>query len=161
LPPVFSFIAWSGTGKTTYLMGLIAALKTHGVRVAAVKHDAHELSLDCEGKDSWLLARAGADVVAVADGGKWSLMEYRPRGLSEILAHLHDVDLVLVEGWHREAEHPVLLHRAATGKPPKLPPSECFAVVSDTPLDCGDIPCFPLNDPAPLAEFLLSQLSRS
>ena len=26
MPPVYSFIAWSGTGKTTYLEGLIAAL---------------------------------------------------------------------------------------------------------------------------------------
>ena len=27
MPNVYSFIAWSGTGKTTYLEGLIAALK--------------------------------------------------------------------------------------------------------------------------------------
>ena len=39
MPKVYSFIAWSGTGKTSYLEKLIAALKTRGVRVAAVKHD--------------------------------------------------------------------------------------------------------------------------
>ena len=52
----------------------------------------------------------------------------------------------------------ILLHRAATHKAPKLPPSDCFAVVSDVPLETGGRPCFPLDDPEPLADFLLSQL---
>ena len=62
MPKVYSFIAWSGTGKTTYLERLIAALKARGLRVAAVKHDAHRLELDREGKDSWRFARAGAEI---------------------------------------------------------------------------------------------------
>ena len=156
MPRVFSFIAWSGTGKTTYLEGLIAALKARGVRVAAVKHDGHRLDLDREGKDSWRFARAGADVVAVADAEKCAVFDYRPRALSDILGQLRDVDIVLVEGWHAEAERPILLHRAAAGKPPKLPYADCFAVVTDAPLDCGDRPTFPLDDPEKLADFLLA-----
>ena len=156
MPRVYSFIAWSGTGKTTYLEGLIAALKARGMRVAAVKHDAHRFDVDKEGKDSWRFARAGADAVAVADGEKCAVMEYRPRSLADILARLPEVDVVLVEGWHAEAPNPILLHRAAAGQPPKLRPADCFAVVTDAPLDCGDRPVFPLDDPEPLAEFLLS-----
>ena len=159
MPKVFSFIAWSGTGKTTYLEHLIAALKARGMRVAAVKHDAHRLSLDREGKDSWRFARAGADVVAVADGEKCAVMEYRPVTLDDLLRQLPDADIVLVEGWHEEAGNPILLHRAATGKPPKLSPDACFAVVTDAPLDTGGRPCFPLDDPAPLADFLVEQLN--
>ena len=157
MPSVFSFIAWSGTGKTTYLEALIAALKRRGLRIAAVKHDGHRLDLDREGKDSWRFARAGADVVAVADGEKCAVMDYRPRSLAEILAQLRDVDIVLVEGWHAEATQPILLHRAATGQPPKLPPEDCFAVVTDAPLDAGGRPCFPLDDPEPLADLLALQ----
>ena len=160
MPPVYSFIAWSGTGKTTYLEQLIAALKARGVRVAAVKHDAHRLSLDREGKDSWRFAQAGAELVAVADAEKCAVMEYRPVRLSELLERFHDVDIVLVEGWHEEAGNPILLHRAAAGKPPKLPPADCFAVVSDGSLDAGGRPCFPLDDAAPLADFLLKQLEQ-
>jgi len=158
MPRVYSFIAWSGTGKTTYLERLIAALKSRGLRVAAVKHDAHRFELDREGKDSWRFARAGADVVAVADGEKCAVMEYRPVGLDELLSRLRDVDVVLVEGWHEAADHPILLHRAETGKPPKLLPAGCFAVVSDTPLDAGGRPCFPLDDPEPLADYLAAQI---
>ena len=153
--PVFSFVAWSGTGKTTYLVGLIAALKARGARVAVVKHDAHRFQIDKEGKDSWRFARAGADVVAVADGEKCAVMDYRPTPLADILSMLRDVDLVLVEGWHEDAENPIVVYRAGTGQPPKLDPARCFAAVSDVPLDAGDRPCFPLDDPAPMAAFLL------
>ncbi len=158
MPRVFSFIAWSGTGKTTYLERLIAALKARGLRVAAVKHDAHRLELDREGKDSWRFARAGADIVAVADAEKCAVMEYRPVRLEALLARLGDADIVLVEGWHEEAGNPILLHRAGAGKPPKLSPADCFAVVSDAALDTGGRPSFPLDDPEPLAEFLAGQL---
>ncbi len=158
MPRVFSFIAWSGTGKTTYLERLIAALKARGLRVAAVKHDAHRLELDREGKDSWRFARAGADIVAVADAEKCAVMEYRPVSFADLCSRIRGVDLILAEGWHAEAEKPILLYRAAAGKPPKLPPERCFAVVSDAPLPgAGSVPCFPLDDPAPLAEFLISQ----
>ena len=157
MPKVYSFIAWSGTGKTTYIEGLIAALKARGLRVAAVKHDAHRLELDREGKDSWRFARAGADAVAVADGEKCAVMYYRPVTLAAVLSRLEDADIVLVEGWHAEAGNPILLHRAATGQPPKIPPETCFAVVTDAPLDSGGRPCFPLDDPEALADCLISQ----
>ena len=160
MTPVFSFVAWSGTGKTTYLEGLIAALKARGARVAVVKHDAHRFQIDKEGKDSWRFARAGADVVAVADSEKCAVMDYRPSDLSDILAMIRDVDLVLVEGWHDAGEHPIVVYRAGAGQPPKLDPAGCFAAVSDVPLDAGDRPCFPLDDPAPMAEFLLEQIRR-
>jgi molybdopterin-guanine dinucleotide biosynthesis protein MobB len=55
-----SFVGPSGTGKTTLLEGVIAELTKRGHRVAAVKHDAHRIELDTEGKDSWRFRRAGA-----------------------------------------------------------------------------------------------------
>ena len=161
MAPVFSFIAWSGTGKTTYLERLIAALKARGVRVAVVKHDAHRFQVDKEGKDSWRFAQAGADVVAVADGEKCAVMDYRPTPLSDILSMLRDVDLVLVEGWHEDAENPIVVYRAGTGQAPKLDPARCLAAVSDVTLDAGDRPCFPLDDPAPMAEFLLERIGKT
>ncbi len=49
--PVFSFVAFSGTGKTTFLEKLIPQLKARGLRVAVYKHDAHEFEIDKKGKD--------------------------------------------------------------------------------------------------------------
>lgn len=160
MAPVFSFIAWSGTGKTTYLERLTAELKARGLRVAVLKHDAHRFDIDREGKDSQRFAAAGADVVAIADGEKWALMEYRPVSFDGILAKITDVDLILAEGWHSEARNPIVVYRAASGKPPKLDPRTCLAAVSDVPLETGDRPLFPLDDPSPMAEYLIRFLGR-
>lgn len=158
MTPWFHFVAWSGTGKTTYLEKLIVEFKRRGLRVGVIKHDAHRFTVDREGKDSWRFAQAGADAVAVADQGKWALMDYRPASLERIVGAIQGVDLILVEGWHAEAEKPILLHRAGTGQEPKLPPERCLAVVSDTALSTGGTPLFPLDDPVPLVDFLLKQL---
>ena len=64
--PVWSLVAQSNTGKTTYLEKLIPALGRLGLTVGVVKHDAHDFEIDYEGKDSWRLSRAGAEVTAVA-----------------------------------------------------------------------------------------------
>ena len=43
-----SFVAPSGTGKTTLLESIISQLTGLGYRVAAVKHDAHRIELDTD-----------------------------------------------------------------------------------------------------------------
>ena len=156
--PVFSFTAWSNTGKTTYIEKLIAELTGRGLRVAAVKHDGHKLALDKPGKDSWRFAQAGAETVAVSSEEVCAVMYYRPMSLDEILSHISGVDLILVEGWHGEGRNLIAVHRAATGQTPKVPPEKCIAVVSDAALDTGATPLFPLEDVRPMADFLLENI---
>jgi molybdopterin-guanine dinucleotide biosynthesis protein MobB len=52
-PPAISFVARSGTGKTSLLVSVIQELSRRGFAVGAVKHDAHRFKIDHEGKDSW------------------------------------------------------------------------------------------------------------
>lgn len=56
-----SFVAKSGTGKTTLLEKVIGSLKRRGYRVGVIKHDAHRFEIDHPGKDSYRLTAAGAD----------------------------------------------------------------------------------------------------
>ena len=156
--PVFSFTAWSNTGKTTYIEKLIAELTKRGVRVAAVKHDGHKLALDKPGKDSWRFAQAGAETVAVSSSEVCAVMYYRPMGLDEILSHIDGVDLILVEGWHGEGRNLIAIHREGTGQELKVPPENCIAVVSDVALDTGATPLFPLDDVCPMADFLMERI---
>lgn len=160
MTPVFSFIAYSNTGKTTYIAALIAELSRRGVRVGAIKHDAHEFEIDRPGKDSWRFARAGASVVAVASGSKCAVMDYRAVSFAETVSRIKDVDIIIAEGWHGECENSIAVYRSDSGKPLKLRPSECLAVVSDVPLDTGATPLFPLDDVCPMADFLVSKLEK-
>jgi len=129
--PIYSVVAYSGTGKTTLLEKLIAELKMRGLRVAVIKHDAHEFDIDHEGKDSWRFTRAGADVTVVASESKAAVMENRPVSLDALLGMITDVDVILTEGYKSGAWPKIAMMRSATGKPLPIPADECFAIVTD------------------------------
>lgn len=151
--PIYSFVAWSGTGKTTYLERLIPVLKSYGLRVAVIKHDAHEFEIDHPGKDSWRFTHAGADVTVVASATKAALVEVRPLDMEALVSRIRDVDLILTEGYKHGPWPKIALVRSGTGRGPALPLENCAALVTDGAIEAA-IPAFPLDDPAPLARWL-------
>ena len=156
--PVYSIVAWSGAGKTTLLEGLIPELKRRGLRVAVIKHDAHDFEIDREGKDTWRLTRAGADVTAIASASRAAVMENRPVSEEALLSHIRDVDLILTEGFKHGPWRKIGLRRGTFD----LPPGEYAAVVSDAPLEPGiDAPVFAIGDLAGLADWIVSDSKRS
>ena len=155
--PIYSVVAFSGTGKTTLLAKLITELKERGVRVAVIKHDAHEFDIDHEGKDSWQFSRAGADVTVVISDTKAAIMENRPLPLERLISGISDVDIILTEGYKSGAWPKIAIRREATGKPLPLPAADCFAVVTDGHEET-DKPCFGLEDVSGLADLLLETI---
>ena len=155
--PVYSFIAYSGTGKTTLLEKLIAEFKKRGFRVAAVKHDAHEFEIDYPGKDSWRMTQAGADVTIIASSTHAAIMENRPVDTETLLSRITDVDIILTEGYKYGNWPKIGIFREVAGKP--LPDVEgaYLAVISDTLYETS-VPCFGLNDVKALADFLIEDL---
>ena len=61
--PIYSIVAYSGTGKTTLIEKLIPAFRRPGLRVAVIKHDAHEFDIDRKGEGQLALIkrRRGGD----------------------------------------------------------------------------------------------------
>jgi molybdopterin-guanine dinucleotide biosynthesis protein B len=135
---IIGFAGWSGSGKTTLIVKLIPALIARGFSVSTLKHAHHSLDIDKPGKDSYLHRQAGAHEVLVASQNRWALMhelrdEDEPR-LADLLPRLSGVDLVIVEGFKREAHAKIEVHRAETGKPFLFPEDRnIVAIVSDTP----------------------------
>lgn len=152
---IYTFAAFSGAGKTTYLERLIPALKARGLRVGVVKHHGHDTPLDQEGKDSWRFAAAGADVTAVVAPRQAAFIENRGLDPEEAVARIRDVDLILTEGYKHGPWPKIAICRGEGER--AIPPDVCVAVVSDVPMVCG-IPVFPLNDPQPMAEWLYAQV---
>lgn len=162
LPPIVSFVARSGTGKTTFLCKLIPALRARGVRLMVVKHDVHGFEVDKPGKDTWRLRQAGAHRVVIANSEQIAIMG-RADGeqplLSLVARHGADVDLVLTEGYRRSGMPKVLIAR--TGAPQAFDPgpeeiAEAIAVVADAPVSL-DLPLLPLDDPVPCADWLIER----
>jgi len=102
--PVLGVCGCSGAGKTTLIEALLPRLQSIGLRVAVVKHDAHNLSVDTPGKDSDRFFRAGADVFLF---GEECFSRRQSRGdFTSFLVNLcTGYDLVLVEG-HAKTEIP-------------------------------------------------------
>ncbi len=104
MPVIVSVVGSPDSGKTTLIEKLVPILIKKGLRVAVVKHHAHgDFEFDREGKDSWKLYNAGADVV-IASPFKIALI----RRSTEIYdldyvveRYLKDYDLVLTEGFNR------------------------------------------------------------
>src|SRR5437868_12062197 len=111
---------WSGAGKTTLIAAVIPVLVGRGLSVSTVKHAHHAFDVDKPGKDSYVHREAGASEVLVASDQRFALMR-ELRGapepaLAELLGRLAPVDLVLVEGFKRDAHPKLEVHRVATDK---------------------------------------------
>lgn len=120
--PVLACCGFSGSGKTTLFEAVVPILRAQGLAVAVIKHDAHGIQIDHEGKDSDRLFRAGANVLlrgSNESAARW----HREDGpsLDQALDHLglaHDI--ILVEG-HKQTELPKLW---LLGENEEAPPGE-------------------------------------
>jgi molybdopterin-guanine dinucleotide biosynthesis protein B len=157
---IFSFVAAaSNSGKTTLIEKVVPLLRERGLRVAVIKHASKGFELDRPGKDSWRFREAGADAVLLAGPGRTALLrnaEGEPK-LDELLGMLPDVDIVLVEGFKRDAVNRIEVFRSGVSgvRPLCADDGSFLALVSDRRFDAG-IPWFDLNDAQGLAEFLQS-----
>jgi molybdopterin-guanine dinucleotide biosynthesis protein MobB len=156
-----SFVAKSGTGKTTLLEKVIACLKERGYRVGVVKHDAHRFDIDHPGKDSYRLTAAGADTMLIASPEKLALIKKHSESppIEELLStYFTDVDIVLTEGFKKSTMPKIELHRrerSATLLCRGEESDPCLiAVASDELLEL-DVPVFDLNDATEVTDFIV------
>ncbi|MBE0501264.1 MAG: molybdopterin-guanine dinucleotide biosynthesis protein B [Desulfuromonadales bacterium] len=163
--PAVSFVAKSGTGKTTLLEQVIAELKRRKYRVGAIKHDAHSFNIDHEGKDSYRLTAAGADTTLISSPEKLAIIKKHSAAppIDELISsYFANVDLVVTEGFKLSGLPKIEVHRAARSatllcRGEKFDPT-LIAVASDSQLDL-DVPLLNLNDPASISDFVEQHFS--
>ncbi len=159
---VFGVVGWKNCGKTGLVERLVAEITARGHSVSTVKHAHHAVDVDQPGRDSHRHRTAGAREVLLASGRRWALMhelrDLPEPPLPELLEKLAPVDLVLVEGYKRDAHPKIEAHRAAAGQPLIADTDDSVrAIASDVPLPGARVPVFDLDDTAGLAAFLLRE----
>jgi molybdopterin-guanine dinucleotide biosynthesis protein MobB len=157
---IIGLAGWSGSGKTTLITKLIPSLLARGLRVSTLKHAHHGFDLDKPGKDSFVHRVAGATEVIISSAKRWAILhELREEpewDLADLVAKMSPVDLVLVEGFKRDAFPKLEIHRAENGKPLLHPDDpHIVAVASDSALADATVPVVDLNDIDAIADLLL------
>jgi molybdopterin-guanine dinucleotide biosynthesis protein B len=158
---VIGIAGWSGAGKTTLLTRVIPCLTMRGMRVSTIKHAHHDFDVDQPGKDSHTHRTAGATEVLVSSANRWALMhEMRGEGemaLDALLARLSLVDLVLVEGFKKQAHPKLEVYRAVVGKPLLHPEDpNIVAIASDGAVEAS-VPVVSLDDIEAVADILVDK----
>jgi len=161
-PKLIAIAAPSGSGKTTLIEALLSELSSSGLRVGAIKSDAHRVELDRPGKDTHRMRKSGAEVTALvsrdqiavfrdAEGPEVSLDEV----VRVFFAHL---DLVLAEGFRSRDLPTIVVRRGGVSIEGWTWPQRVIAVASDDPAE-GVAPRLDLNDPPAIARFIRAQLA--
>lgn len=157
-PRIFGVTGWKNAGKTTLTERLVAEFVRRGWRVSTIKHAHHDIDIDQPGTDSWRHRAAGAGEVALVGGLRYAIMREKPEpAIGEVLARLAPADLVLIEGYKREA-HPKIEVRASLEAKPLAPDDPAIvAVAADFQPTDGGLAWFRRDDIAAIADFIAAR----
>ncbi len=161
--PVFSFAGFSNSGKTTLLCKVVSALTEQGLRIATIKHDGHQFSIDHEGKDTWKHRQAGAEFVAIISDDKTAMIDYRrqekEKQLLDVLQYIKDVDLILIEGYKMWPIPKIFVirNRAQIEEMRAIPMIE--GIATDFPLEEQSLPVYDINDVQTICRYIVKRFA--
>ncbi|EAG0857484.1 molybdopterin-guanine dinucleotide biosynthesis protein B [Listeria monocytogenes] len=105
---ILQIIGFKNSGKTTLLNALIRASRKENYTVSAIKHDAHDFSVDHAGTDSYSFQESGAEAVVIANSRQYAVMEQTGIDLKTAIQKLPESDIVLIEGY-KEGPFPKII----------------------------------------------------
>lgn len=164
MPCTVRVVGSSGSGKTTFVEGVLPVLARRGLRVGTVKHASHGFTADRPGSDSARHAAAGASPVLLTGPGGHVLFDLdppvAPPTLDDLVArYFGDRDLVLVEGHSLGVGPYVVVSRRGVARREDIPILGALFVVGDESL--GHPVAVAADDVATAADLLVSHLRRA
>lgn len=163
-PKIISFIAKSGTGKTTLIEKLINILSGKGYKISSIKHTDHEINVDTPGKDSWRHKNAGAFSSMLLSEKKltfFSDIEAPPDIKNIISKFFTGSDIVIIEGFKGLDIPRVELLRKEVSPEMEikyLNDPNLFLVCADETIKDLKIPQININDSKKIAGFIEEEI---
>ncbi len=160
---IIGVAGFKNAGKTTLVEKLVADLTARGFRISTVKHAHHSFDIDHEGRDSFRHRKAGATEVAVVSSGRWALIhELRNEAepyLEDILRKLVPCDLIIVEGYKRDAHDKIEVRNLSLDHPPLAGSDPTIVAIAATGEIAGSpVPVFGRDDVTALSSFIISHM---
>ena len=159
--PVVSIVGIkSKVGKTTVICKIISELKNRGYKVGVIKHDVHGSEIDHPGKDTWLHAQVGADVVSISSHEKMAIIEKveREYSLDEMIGKINNVDIILTEGYKQENKPKIEVFRKDVSEELYSKEEDLIAIITDTYFEL-DIPQFSFSKVDKIVDLLERKFS--
>ncbi len=157
--PVVSFVGKSGSGKTTLIEKVIPELTQRGWRVATIKHSRHGFDIDREGKDSWRHRKAGARMTVMSSPEQVAIIEDSEKdpGIGELRdRYIHDVDIILTEGFKGNIYPKIELFRAPLNRDMLCSEKDnLIAVASDKRMKVN-VPCLNIDDAEGIVQLIIN-----
>lgn len=164
-PPIFGVVGWKNSGKTTLMANLIREFADRGFAVSAIKHAHEKFEIDHPGRDSFKMREAGARQVMLSSPRRFALMrelgDAPEMTFEELLPYAGSCDLILVEGYKREAYPKIEIRRegAASREPLSADSPEVVAIASDRPEDETEpLPVFHIDAIERIVDFIITTL---
>ena len=157
---VIGVAGFKNAGKTTLVEKLVRALAAKGYRISTVKHAHHSFDIDHEGRDSFRHRKAGASEVAVISRERAAIIQ-ELRGdaepsLEQVLARLQPCDLVIIEGYKRDAHDKIEVRNLDLDHPPLAGDDPTVVAIAATgPIAAAPVPVFDRDDVSALVDFII------
>lgn len=164
-PPIFGVVGWKNSGKTTLMGNLIREFTNRGFSISVIKHAHEKFEIDHPGRDSFRMREAGARQVMLSSPLRFALMrelgDLPELTLDELLPYAGSCDLVLVEGYKREAYPKIEIRREGAASREALSAEfpEVVAIASDRPEDETEpLPVFHIDAIERIVDFIITTL---
>lgn len=164
-PPIFGVVGWKNSGKTTLMTNLIREFADRGLVVSVIKHAHAKFEIDHPGRDSFKMREAGARQVILSSPRRFALMrelgDAPEMTFDELMPYAGPSDLVLVEGYKRDAYPKIEVRRDGAMSREPLPAEfpNVMAIASDRPeAEKEPLPIFPIDDTARIVDFIVETL---
>jgi molybdopterin-guanine dinucleotide biosynthesis protein B len=159
---VIGVCGFKNSGKTTLVEKLVQHLTGLGYRISTVKHAHHDFDIDQEGRDSFRHRKAGAAEVAVVSQKRLAVLsefgDQPEPPLADVLKRLKPCDLVIIEGYKRDAHDKIEVRNLDLAHPELARDDPTVVAIAANGLvnDAG-VPVFDRDDVSALARFIINR----